>query len=103
MVDVYRRTKTITPAKSQEHIKFGYAIVYVPSVTDAPAFYQEAFGFETRFLHDSGQCGSALLTFPFKIKQDEARCLELGIDKLTKKTKKAEPLLTLPGICVADG
>lgn len=38
-------------------MKFGYTIVYVPSVTDALTFYKEAFGFETRFLHDSEQYG----------------------------------------------
>lgn len=38
-------------------MKFGYTIVYVSSVTEALAFYKEAFGFETRFLHDSGQYG----------------------------------------------
>ena len=38
-------------------MKFGYTIVYVPSVADALSFYRDAFGFETRFLHDSGQYG----------------------------------------------
>ncbi len=38
-------------------MKFGYTIVYVPSVAQALAFYQQAFGFETRFLHDSEQYG----------------------------------------------
>ncbi len=38
-------------------MKFGYTIVYVSSVTEALTFYKEAFGFETRFLHDSGQYG----------------------------------------------
>jgi len=38
-------------------MKFGYTIVYVQSVTDALTFYKEAFGFETRFLHDSEQYG----------------------------------------------
>ena len=38
-------------------MKFGYTIVYVPSVTQVLAFYKEAFGFETRFLHDSEQYG----------------------------------------------
>lgn len=38
-------------------MKFGYTIVYVPSVTEALTFYKEAFGFETRFLHDSEQYG----------------------------------------------
>ncbi len=38
-------------------MKFGYTIVYVTSVTEALAFYKKAFGFETRFLHDSEQYG----------------------------------------------
>lgn len=38
-------------------MKFGYTIVYVSSVTETLTFYKEAFGFETRFLHDSGQYG----------------------------------------------
>lgn len=38
-------------------MKFGYTIVYVSSVREALAFYKEAFGFETRFLHDSDQYG----------------------------------------------
>jgi uncharacterized glyoxalase superfamily protein PhnB len=38
-------------------MKFGYTIVYVSSVTEALTFYKDAFGFETRFLHDSGQYG----------------------------------------------
>lgn len=38
-------------------MKFGYTIVYVSSVEDTLAFYKEAFGFETRFLHESGQYG----------------------------------------------
>ena len=38
-------------------MKFGYTIVYVPSVTEALTFYKDAFGFETRFLHDSEQYG----------------------------------------------
>lgn len=38
-------------------MKFGYTIVYVSSVADALTFYRDAFGFETRFLHESGQYG----------------------------------------------
>ncbi len=38
-------------------MKFGYTIVYVPSVPDTLAFYEKAFGFQTRFLHESGQYG----------------------------------------------
>lgn len=38
-------------------MKFGYTIVYVSSVTETLSFYREAFGFETRFLHESNQYG----------------------------------------------
>ncbi len=32
-------------------------IIYVNAVAESLAFYQEAFGFETRFLHESGDYG----------------------------------------------
>jgi uncharacterized glyoxalase superfamily protein PhnB len=38
-------------------MQFGYTIVYVSSVTETLAFYKKAFGFETRFRHDSDQYG----------------------------------------------
>jgi len=38
-------------------MKFGYTIVYVSSVTQTLNFYKNAFGFETRFLHESEQYG----------------------------------------------
>lgn len=38
-------------------MKFGYTIVYVSSVTSTLNFYKKAFGFETRFLHESEQYG----------------------------------------------
>jgi lactoylglutathione lyase len=38
-------------------MKFGYTIIYVSSVADTLTFYQDAFGFETRYLHESGQYG----------------------------------------------
>lgn len=38
-------------------MKFCYTIVYVPSVPDALSFYERAFGFQIRFLHDSKQYG----------------------------------------------
>jgi lactoylglutathione lyase len=38
-------------------MKFGYTIVYVDAVADTLAFYKQAFGFETRFLHESGDYG----------------------------------------------
>jgi lactoylglutathione lyase len=38
-------------------MKFGYAIIYVPNVTESLAFFEKAFGFPRRFLHDSGDYG----------------------------------------------
>lgn len=37
--------------------KLGYVIVYVPDVAKALGFYEKAFGFERRFLHESGEYG----------------------------------------------
>ncbi len=68
-------------------MKFGYTIVYVPSVTEALTFYKEAFGFETRFLHDSGQygeleTGTTILAFASH---------EMGEMNLNGQYQKADP------------
>ncbi len=38
-------------------MKFGYAIVYVPDVAVSLSFFEQAFGFSRRFLHESGAYG----------------------------------------------
>ncbi|MCA6216229.1 hypothetical protein KGA65_06720 [Ideonella sp. B7] len=38
-------------------MKFGCTMVYVSSVPDALSFYEKAFGFQVRFLHESEQYG----------------------------------------------
>jgi lactoylglutathione lyase len=38
-------------------MQFGYTIIYVPSVADSLAFFGQAFGLTTRFLHGSGTYG----------------------------------------------
>lgn len=38
-------------------MKFAYTIVYVPEVAGSLAFFEKAFGFTTRFLHESGTYG----------------------------------------------
>ena len=38
-------------------MKFGYTIVYVPDVPASLAFFERAFGFTQRFLHESGDYG----------------------------------------------
>lgn len=38
-------------------MKFGYTILYVEDVGKSVAFYEAAFGFKTKFLHESGDFG----------------------------------------------
>ena len=38
-------------------MKLGYTIIYVPRVVDSLQFFVRAFGFERKFLHDSGDYG----------------------------------------------
>lgn len=38
-------------------MKFGYTIVYVPDVAASLDFFTRTFGFERRFLHESGEYG----------------------------------------------
>jgi len=38
-------------------MKLGYTIIYVPSVEDSLRFFEQAFGFSRRFLHESGTYG----------------------------------------------
>lgn len=38
-------------------MKFGYTIIYVPRVAESLVFFEKAFGFKTRFLHESGDYG----------------------------------------------
>jgi lactoylglutathione lyase len=38
-------------------MKFGYCILYVPDVPAALSFYEQAFGFSRKFLHESNSYG----------------------------------------------
>jgi lactoylglutathione lyase len=38
-------------------MKFAYTIIYVPDVAASLAFFENAFGFSSRFLHESGMYG----------------------------------------------
>lgn len=38
-------------------MKLGYVIAYVPDVAKSLTFFSQAFGFEQRFLHESGTYG----------------------------------------------
>jgi len=34
-------------------VKFGYTIIYVPDVISSIEFFERAFGFQRRFVHES--------------------------------------------------
>jgi lactoylglutathione lyase len=38
-------------------MKFGYTIIYVPNVSASLTFFEKAFGFSRKFLHESGDYG----------------------------------------------
>lgn len=38
-------------------MKLGYTILYVPNVSASLSFFEQAFGFKRRFLHESGTYG----------------------------------------------
>ena len=38
-------------------MKLGYTIIYVPSVVDSLHFFNQVFGLEQKFLHESGDYG----------------------------------------------
>jgi lactoylglutathione lyase len=38
-------------------MKFGYTIIYVKNVSSSLAFFERAFGFSQKFLHESGTYG----------------------------------------------
>jgi lactoylglutathione lyase len=38
-------------------MKFGYTIIYTPDVKDSLTFMEQAFGLQTKFLHESGMYG----------------------------------------------
>ena len=50
-------------------MQFGYTIIYVPEVEGSLRFFEQAFGFKRRFLHESGTYGAVSythLTLPTK-------------------------------------
>ena len=49
-------------------MKFGYTIIYVPSVVDTIAFYEQAFGFTRKFItpeNDYGELNTGETTIAF--------------------------------------
>ena len=73
-------------------MKFGYTIVYVASVEATLNFYREAFGFEIRFLHESGTYGE-LVTGETTLAFASHAMGEMNLGgKYTKADANKEPL-----------
>jgi len=76
-------------------VKFGYTIIYTEDVTKSIEFFENAFGFQRRFIHESGygelETGSTALAFASH---------ELGIDNLPGGYIKANEIKPL-GIEIA--
>ncbi len=78
-------------------MQLGYVIVYVPDVVDALSFWERAFGFERRFLHESGTYGelnSGATTMGFAAH-------ELGMDNLPEGYVRANDSLLPLGMEIA--
>lgn len=45
------------PHYAGDTMRFGYTVVYVPDVAASLAFFEQAFGLQRRFLHESGSYG----------------------------------------------
>ncbi|WP_374337737.1 VOC family protein [Leeia sp.] len=68
-------------------MKLGYTIFYVHDVKKSLAFYQAAFGFDCRFLHESGDWGeleTGTTTLAF--------CSHALLQQMGKRTQAPDPL-----------
>jgi lactoylglutathione lyase len=80
----------------------GYTIVYVPDVAKSLTFYTEAFGFERRFLHESGDYGelnTGATTLAFASHEMGAMNLPAGY---VKANESARPLGIEIGLVTTD-
>lgn len=73
-------------------MKFGYTILYVADVAATVKFYQDAFGFQTRFVHDGGdyaelETGEVTLAFASVVLGDAN--LPAGFTRLSSLTRPA--------------
>jgi lactoylglutathione lyase len=78
-------------------MKFGYTIIYVPSVVTTMDFYKAAFGLKKRFLHESqlyGELDTGATTLAFA---DES--MHESNEVFTQVNRSATPLP--PGIEIA--
>ena len=67
-------------------MKLGYTILYVPNVQESIEFYEKAFGFKRKFIHESGQYGeldTGATTLSFAA-YDLVKMNEVDFTKLSK-------------------
>jgi catechol 2,3-dioxygenase-like lactoylglutathione lyase family enzyme len=67
-IELHAQHWAATRINAQPQMKFGYTIIYVPDVEASLRFFEQAFGFPRRFLHESGtygevETGSTTLAF----------------------------------------
>ena len=72
-------------------MKLGYTIIYVESVEKVLQFYKKAFGFEIKFIHDSGDYGE-LNTGETVLAFASHELGEANIGKFIKVGEKEKPL-----------
>lgn len=83
-------------------MKFGYTIIYVADVSASLAFFNEAFGLATRFLHESGtygelETGETALAFA----ADELAALNFSTGHVSARTS-IKPLGMEVGLVTGD-
>jgi lactoylglutathione lyase len=69
LVEIYSRGQEAfgDQKQTEQTMRFGYAIIYVPNVPASIEFFERAFGLKRRFLHESGygelETGETALAF----------------------------------------
>ena len=87
-------------------MELGYAIIYVPDVEEAVAFYEQAFGIERSFIHESGhfaQMGTGQTALAFTSHQLGATAVPVDYTKLNRTMPPAGFEFTLVTPAVKEG
>lgn len=78
-------------------MKFGYTIVYVPDVAASLAFFERAFGFPRRFLHESqtyGELDTGDTTLSFAAHRPSARSPDPNRGVTVRNARARTPVRT---------
>jgi lactoylglutathione lyase len=84
--------------------QLGYVIVYVPDVARAVSFYEQAFGVQRRFLHESGkyaelETGATALAFADEL--DSTTSGSFATNRAAAKAAGAEVAFIVPDVAEA--